>query len=190
MTLAVERTRLWRLANPGRRAETDRKRRASNLDKERQREAAYRESHRDEIRKRQRRWALEHPESNAAAVQKYRASGRTRENARRWRTAHPTQNLARVQRYRAANPDFMRVATERRRARKAAVPHTLTVAAWHNILEVYDHRCAYCGADGRMTQDHVIPLILGGGTTPENIVPACQPCNSRKSVAIWEPRRP
>jgi 5-methylcytosine-specific restriction endonuclease McrA len=77
-----------------------------------------------------------------------------------------------------------RVAGARRRARKKGLPATLTTEQWKAILAAYRHRCAYCGKKESkkrpLTQDHVIPVSRGGGTTPDNIVPACTPCNSRK----------
>jgi 5-methylcytosine-specific restriction endonuclease McrA len=40
--------------------------------------------------------------------------------------------------------------------------------------------CQYCGDEGNLTFDHVIPRRLGGKTTWENIVSACAPCNMKK----------
>ncbi|MEZ5205012.1 MAG: HNH endonuclease [Acidimicrobiales bacterium] len=40
-------------------------------------------------------------------------------------------------------------------------------------------RCAYCGAKGS-TVDHVVPRSRGGRHDWDNVVLACQPCNSRK----------
>ncbi|RED11085.1 HNH endonuclease [Pontivivens insulae] len=40
--------------------------------------------------------------------------------------------------------------------------------------------CQYCGAQGEMTFDHVIPRARGGRTTWDNVVAACSPCNLRK----------
>lgn len=40
--------------------------------------------------------------------------------------------------------------------------------------------CQYCGARSQLTVDHVIPRSKGGGSTWENIVAACAPCNRRK----------
>jgi hypothetical protein len=54
---------------------------------------------------------------------------------------------------------------------------------WGVVLSMYGHRCAYCGADGPMQQDHRMPVSKGGLTTPENIVPACPSCNASKSAA-------
>jgi 5-methylcytosine-specific restriction endonuclease McrA len=46
-----------------------------------------------------------------------------------------------------------------------------------------DYICGYCGREGdrrTMTVDHVIPRSLGGKSTWENLVAACEPCNGRK----------
>jgi 5-methylcytosine-specific restriction endonuclease McrA len=40
--------------------------------------------------------------------------------------------------------------------------------------------CQYCGSRSNLTVDHVIPRSKGGGSTWENIVAACAPCNRRK----------
>ncbi|MEV5751246.1 HNH endonuclease [Actinoallomurus sp. NPDC052308] len=39
--------------------------------------------------------------------------------------------------------------------------------------------CAYCGGRGN-TVDHIFPQSRGGGSTWENTVLACGPCNNRK----------
>lgn len=42
--------------------------------------------------------------------------------------------------------------------------------------------CRYCGRTWEiMTVDHVIPRSKGGTNDPENLVAACQPCNSLKA---------
>ena len=40
--------------------------------------------------------------------------------------------------------------------------------------------CQYCGARTSLTVDHVIPRSKGGGSTWDNIVASCAPCNRRK----------
>lgn len=40
--------------------------------------------------------------------------------------------------------------------------------------------CQYCGSRTNLTVDHVIPRSKGGGSSWENIVAACAPCNRRK----------
>lgn len=91
---------------------------------------------------------------------------------------------ARQPRYR--NPTKRAVYRQNRRARSVG---TVTPAAWQAVLERYHHRCAYCGADGKLTMDHVVALAKGGRHEPANVVPACARCNSRKGTRAWTPRR-
>ncbi len=42
-------------------------------------------------------------------------------------------------------------------------------------------RCQYCGTSGRLTVDHVVPRSKGGGSSWDNIVTSCAPCNLRKA---------
>lgn len=44
--------------------------------------------------------------------------------------------------------------------------------------------CQYCGSQGDMTFDHVIPRARGGKTTWENVVASCSPCNLRKGSKL------
>lgn len=41
--------------------------------------------------------------------------------------------------------------------------------------------CSYCNAwSDKLTRDHITPVAEGGTDDPDNIVVACQPCNSKK----------
>lgn len=42
------------------------------------------------------------------------------------------------------------------------------------------HRCQYCGSPKRLTLDHVIPRSKGGTHTWDNVVAACERCNTTK----------
>jgi len=67
--------------------------------------------------------------------------------------------------------------------RKKAVLLTenpLTADEWAEILREHDHHCRYCGKKAKLTIDHVIPLTKGGEHSQDNVVPACQSCNSKK----------
>lgn len=44
-----------------------------------------------------------------------------------------------------------------------------------------NHTCQYCGSTKRLTIDHVIPRSKGGTHTWDNVVTACEKCNSSKS---------
>lgn len=42
-------------------------------------------------------------------------------------------------------------------------------------------RCSYClRYTSDLTADHIVPFSKGGSDAPDNLVPACQSCNSRK----------
>lgn len=114
---------------------------------------AYADAHATDLRRNRKAYEARHPDKMQAA-------------RRRWRVEHPEQSNA---------------ITLRRIARiRGAEISDLTLAQWEAIKAAHDHRCAYCGARVKLTQDHVIPLSKGGQHTASNIVPACQPCNSRK----------
>ncbi len=60
------------------------------------------------------------------------------------------------------------------------VPFKAERVTRHKILR-RDGCCQYCGhIAGPLTIDHVLPRSRGGGTTWENCVAACLPCNQRK----------
>jgi 5-methylcytosine-specific restriction endonuclease McrA len=44
--------------------------------------------------------------------------------------------------------------------------------------------CQYCGSRTSLTVDHVVPRSKGGGSSWENIVASCAPCNRRKGNAL------
>lgn len=54
----------------------------------------------------------------------------------------------------------------------------------YEVLRRDNHACRYCGAvapDAKLTIDHVTPVALGGTDTADNLVTACEPCNSGKT---------
>jgi hypothetical protein len=55
----------------------------------------------------------------------------------------------------------------------------------YEVLRRDGNRCRYCGntaAEGAtLTIDHVVPVALGGGDDPSNLVAACRDCNAGKT---------
>lgn len=70
-----------------------------------------------------------------------------------------------------------------RQAKLAALANELTEEEWQETLQEFDYKCAYCGAEGNLQKDHVIPVDSGGGTVKWNVVPACVHCNASKAEA-------
>lgn len=92
---------------------------------------------------------------------------------------YPEQRRAAGDRWRAKNPQRLLINNERRRCRMSG-GRGVTLEEYREILDLYDHRCAYCGSREQITMDHFIPLARGGEHDVDNIVPACWPCNASK----------
>lgn len=100
---------------------------------------------------------------------------------REWYRANREQQLEYRRKYRAENLERVLELNRKRRAREKGVTvRDFTADQWEEVKSEWSHRCAYCGKQKRLTVDHVIPIAKGGNHTKANIVPACQPCNSKK----------
>lgn len=163
---------------------------ARNRDIIRARVKAYTQANPEKVAEAYRQWRLKNPErarelSRAWAIAN---PGKIRASHARYFAKHPEAKARAVERTRiwiAANSEkmreYFRSAAASRRALQKQTVCTLTRAAWLEILEVFDHRCAYClRRSDDLQQEHVWPLSRGGDYTSENIVPACPSCNARK----------
>jgi len=79
----------------------------------------------------------------------------------------------------ATQRDKRQVLRHRYRTRAKDVPY-LTAPEWLAIKAAYQNACAYCGASGPLTVDHIVPVSRGGDHCADNVVPACPACNSGK----------
>lgn len=72
-----------------------------------------------------------------------------------------------------------RLKRQLRRVSKRELPATLTLSEWLRILGQHGWQCAIChGMHGPFdAMDHIRPVCSGGGTTADNVRPACQWCN-------------
>ena len=64
--------------------------------------------------------------------------------------------------------------------RYVPLPYNDIVMSRKNILLRDNFRCQYCGKNGNLTLDHVIPKSRGGRDHWENVVVSCVRCNNRK----------
>ena len=93
--------------------------------------------------------------------------------------------------YRHEHLEEDRIKSQKRRALKSGLLHTLTNKQWVTIRENWNLKCAYCGKELPLVQEHFIPLTKGGEYTHKNIICACQSCNSSKGAKdffIWYPK--
>lgn len=122
-----------------------------------------------------RTWWAQHlftPEEREKAVAK----------ARSWYASNKARHAKTLKLWVDAHREAVNIIQARRRAKKRAVPNTLTPEEWQQTLEVFNHACGYClRTDLPLTIDHVEPISRGGPHTAENVVPACKPCNCSKN---------
>lgn len=124
------------------------------------------------------------------AVPEIREKANARRKAARETNLDDARKVAR-DRARAAYakcPDKRIECNRRRRARAANAPGPgVTATEWRAVLDYFGNRCAYCNrGDCKLTMDHVEPLASGGAHEPQNVVPACGPCNqSKKDRRLW-----
>lgn len=53
---------------------------------------------------------------------------------------------------------------------------------------VHGGTCCYCGQEGKLSLDHMIPRLKGGPDAADNITYACRSCNSSKGskdMVMW-----
>ena len=53
---------------------------------------------------------------------------------------------------------------------------------WQQVIDAFGRRCAYCGQEGDLLMDHVVPINKHslGEHRLGNLVPSCKPCNANK----------
>ena len=78
-----------------------------------------------------------------------------------------------------------KIANAKFRAERLGLLSSITLVEWLSTLDRYKSKCAYCGADYEEIH-HFIPISKGGGSTAENLIPACRRCNHTKKNNIWE----
>lgn len=166
----------------------------ANREQRQQQQREYAAAHREEERARVKKWRRDNPDrrnqqsrlayakhhaKELARGAKYRESNRGRERER-----------ARAKYYR--NPLAYKEAVRRRRARKQQAPGDYTQADWDALKLQYDHTCLRClrqEPEIKLTEDHVIPLALGGTNFIDNIQPLCGSCNKRKHLKTTDYRK-
>jgi len=152
-------------------------------------------SHSEEIKERVSYYRRAHPEKIKASKMAYSLAHKDHIKAKNdeWYAAHPEEirayyqtNLQRIlaqkviYRKSAAGKANSAKQHNKRRARFSNIITTLTAEEWENIKKQHKYKCVYCGERKVLAQDHIIPISKGGHHVKENIIPACQSCNSKK----------
>lgn len=166
---------------------------------------AWRECHRDRKAAADREYYLAHKDQAAAAGRRYYQrrkqkpgeSEKMRAQVRASYQRHREMRLVRIRAWREEHRDYWqlwsqrnqesrRASSHRRRARLAACGDNFTKDDVVAQRKRQHGRCYYCGTRLKRGHhvDHVIPLCLGGGNGPGNIVLSCPTCNLSKGARL------
>ncbi len=157
-----------------------------------ERKRRYRERHPERVREQNRRWRQDNPEKKQAANAAWRESNpkkpvdpdQQRAYSARWYRDNRERRNAAAAAWRRANPERQSEYQKRRRARRNGSEPDLTEEQWLEVVAEFDGRCAYCGGEGSIELEHVVPLARGGRHTRLNVVPACRKCNASKGAKL------
>jgi 5-methylcytosine-specific restriction endonuclease McrA len=149
----------------------------------------YYQRHRQEAIARSAAWTVANRErSNANKRESARRHPRPYDEKERawtqdWSDRNPDKTRAYALKWARANPESLRFNQARRRARKRGAVGSHTRVEWDELCLRYGNCCLACGvSDVRLTEDHVVPLVLGGSDHISNIQPLCARCNKRKGT--------
>ena len=146
-----------------------------NPEKFRKNVHAYKERNREQIRERERIRRAANPEKERARSKKYRLT-------------HAEEKSRSNKAWSDKNKDKKRHYAAQRLAKQLELENTFTEQDWQIALDYFHGCCAYCGHTASLfdralvlQKEHFIPVTQKGGYTPENIIPACQTCNTSKN---------
>lgn len=86
---------------------------------------------------------------------------------------------------------FISDVTEKEIKREKQKARDLRKSQWWK-QKCSEGKCYYCEKDflpGDLTMDHIVPIIRGGKSVKNNLVPACKECNNQKKHSLpieWE----
>lgn len=132
-----------------------------------ERNRRYRERHADKIAERHRLWVIVNPQKRAAHLKKYRLENaeKLREERKLWRKNNPEKAKNLVRSYQARKMNA-----------------TVGVVDYELILKKSKMICGICDLIilGRYEFDHIVPLVVGGEHSQDNLQIAHPLCNQVK----------
>lgn len=173
--------------------ERNEKYRQYNSDKRSEYSKTYCERNKDKILKYCKKYREENKEKINGNRKKYREENieKIKDICRKYREENPEKIRESRRKYKKNNVDKCCIYTQKRIAKKLLLPNTLTLKQWEEIKLQFDNKCAYCGKELILQQEHFIPVAKGGEYTHNNIIPSCRSCNCSKGAKDffeWYPK--
>lgn len=158
----------------------------------------YRKEHREESKKYKKQYYIDNKDKISNGRKIYYLSNRAKiiSKAKQWYEVNKEHKAIYDEQYNEKNKDRISkrksnykknnrikftISNQRREARKKQLPETLTIEQWEKVKQYFNNKCAYCGRELPLAQEHVVPVAKGGEYTHDNIICACQSCNSSKN---------
>jgi 5-methylcytosine-specific restriction endonuclease McrA len=152
-------------------------------------------------RENKRQWKKSNPERDREQWQRWRDKqpAGTLPYQRAWYEAQdPAERTRQSRERKRANPELYREINRRSYHRNLERSRALAREQFHRrreasrgmtvdasvIATLAAQACVYCGGTEHIEIDHITPLSRGGKHTPENLAPACRPCNRSKGAKL------
>jgi len=148
----------------------------------------YREENREYLNEKAKDWREKNKERYLEIARNYKKRNHEKIKKARIERESTPEHKEKVKKYYEENKEKSFGRVRKRRAIKKRTIALLTSEQWNQAVEYFNNQCAYCGAEKSLSQDHVIPLSLGGFHVISNVVPACLSCNlskSNKGMVSW-----
>lgn len=138
-----------------------------------------------------RRWVRDNRDKERARCRKWYRENKEKhwEITRKWREKNPKRHAENNLRWERKNRGKRAAAERRRYARKNENGGDHTASEFRRLCEYYDNRCLKCGQTGKLTADHIVPVVRGGSNDISNIQPLCMRCNQSKGTKIRDYRK-
>jgi 5-methylcytosine-specific restriction endonuclease McrA len=131
-------------------------------------------------------------EHKAKMVATRRANGSYRKGCGKGRTLKGLENSRKAKRnWKLKNKEKVNFHTRIRRYRLRGAEGNHSYSEWLELKRKYNNMCLCCKRfepEIELTEDHIVPILLGGSNDISNIQPLCKSCNSQKFTSIIDYR--
>lgn len=128
---------------------------------------------------------------NRDTVERKRGSKRALDANKRWRSRNKERyaaiRKASYEKHKARHR-FDKNQRSSRRYHSIVIKHRIQEADWKALIFLFGGKCLLCGASGKLTIDHIIPVTKYGYHEISNIQPLCLSCNSTKHALVLDAR--
>lgn len=161
----------YRKANPEKATASWKTWKENNLELSKERARAWRLANLDKAKARSAAWYLANAE-------------KTKARAAAWYLANIDRAKANAVAYLTKRPEVFKTAAQNRRARKLKAGGRLSKDLSSRLFALQRGKCACCGKPlgNKYHMDHIVPLVLGGSNTDDNIQLLRAQCNLQKST--------